>query len=73
METHTDATGKQRTIGLILARSNPTRCRMMNMNGMGWMMSGGAVIGILIIVLLIVGIAAGVKYLRTGRQQPPKV
>ncbi len=46
---------------------------MMNMNGMGWMMSGGAVIGILIIVLLIVGIAAGVKYLRTGRQHPPAV
>lgn len=46
---------------------------MMNMDGMGWMMGGGAVIGILIVVLLIVGIAAGVKYLRSDRQQPPKV
>lgn len=46
---------------------------MMNMEGMGWMMGGGAVIGILIVVLLIVGIAAGVKYLRSGPQQPPRV
>ncbi len=38
-------------------------CRM-NMEGMGWMMGGGAVVGILIIVLPVVGIAAGVKYLR---------
>jgi hypothetical protein len=37
------------------------------------MMGGGAVVGILIVVLLIVGIAAGVKYLRSDRQQPPKV
>ncbi len=44
----------------------------MNMDGMGWMMGGGAVIGILIIVLLVVAIAAGVKYLRSGREQPPK-
>jgi len=44
---------------------------MMNMEGMGWMMGGGAVIGILIIVLLIVAIAAGVKYLHSG-PQPPK-
>lgn len=34
---------------------------MMNMDGMGWMMDGGAVIGILVIVLLIAGIVAGVK------------
>lgn len=43
---------------------------MTNMEGMGWM-GGGAVIGILIIVLLVVAIAAGVKYLRSG-PQPPK-
>ncbi len=43
---------------------------MMNMEGMGWMMGGGAVIGILIVVLLVVAIAAGVKYLRSGPQRP---
>ncbi len=35
----------------------------MNMDGMsgmmGWMMGGGAVVGILVVVLLVVGIAAG--------------
>ncbi len=46
---------------------------MMNMEGMGWMMGGGAVVGILVVVLLVVGIAVGVKYLRSGRQPPPKV
>jgi len=46
---------------------------MMNMEGMGWMMGGGAVVGILVVVLLAVGVAVGVKYLRSGRQQPPKV
>ncbi len=46
---------------------------MMNMEGMGWMMGGGAVVGILVVVLLVVGIADGVKYLRSGRQPPPKV
>ncbi|MGH6609873.1 MAG: hypothetical protein ACRECQ_06435 [Burkholderiaceae bacterium] len=45
---------------------------MMNMDGMGWMMGGGAVIGILVVVLLIVGIAVGVKYLLSSRQQSPK-
>ncbi len=44
---------------------------MMTMDGMGWMMGGGAVIGILVVVLLIVGIAVGVKYLLSSRQ-PPK-
>ena len=48
-------------------------CYMMNMEGMGWMMGGGAVVGILVVVLLVVGVAVGVKYLRSGRQQPPKV
>lgn len=43
----------------------------MNMSGMGWMMGGGALIGALVIVLLVVGIAAGVKYLRSGRASPP--
>ena len=41
------------------------------MNCMGWMMGGGAVIGILVVVLLMVGIAVGVKYLLSSRQ-PPK-
>lgn len=35
------------------------------------MMGGGVVAGILVVVL-VVGIAAGVKYLRSGRQHPPK-
>lgn len=47
------------------------RCCMMNTEDMGWMTGGGAVIGILIIVLLAVAIAAGVKYLRSG-PRPPK-
>ncbi len=41
--------------------------------GMVWMMGGGAVVGILVVVLLLVSIAVGVKYLRSGRHQPPRV
>lgn len=37
---------------------------MMSMEGMGWMMGGGIVIGILIVLLLVLAIAALVKYLR---------
>jgi hypothetical protein len=37
---------------------------MMGMEDMGWMMGGGIVIGILIVVLLVLAIAALVKYLR---------
>ena len=37
---------------------------MMDMGGMGWMMGGGILIGILIIVLLVLAIAALVKYLK---------
>lgn len=37
---------------------------MMSIEGMGWMMGGGLVIGILIIVLLVLAIAALVKYIR---------
>ena len=40
---------------------------MMSMEGMGWMMGGGLVIGILIIVLLVLAIAALVKYIRRQR------
>jgi hypothetical protein len=37
---------------------------MMNMEGMGWMMAGGmGFIGVLVIVLLVLGIAALSKYL----------
>ncbi len=37
---------------------------MMNMEGMGWMMAGGmGLIGVLVIVLLVLGIAALSKYL----------
>ena len=38
----------------------------MNMEGMGWIMSGMGLIGILIIVMLILGIAGLVKYLFFG-------
>jgi len=37
---------------------------MMRMEGMGWMMGGGIVIGVLIVVLLVLAIAALVKYIR---------
>jgi hypothetical protein len=37
---------------------------MMDMAGMGWMMGGGIVIGLLVIVPLVLAIAALVKYLR---------
>jgi hypothetical protein len=35
------------------------------MDGMGWMMGGMALIGVLAIALLVLGIAALVKYLRS--------
>ncbi len=37
---------------------------MMDMTGMGWMMGGGIVIGVLVIVLMVLAIAALVKYIR---------
>lgn len=37
---------------------------MMDMGGMGWMMGGGIVIGILVVVLLVLAIAALLKYIR---------
>jgi hypothetical protein len=37
---------------------------------MDWMMGGGIIVWILLIALLIVAIAVGVKYLRSGR--PPR-
>jgi hypothetical protein len=40
------------------------QARMTSMEGMGWMMGGGIVIGLLVIVLLVLAIAALVKYLR---------
>ncbi len=43
---------------------------MMNMEGMGWMMTGGmGLIGIPVIVLLVLGIAALVKYLFLGSRK----
>jgi hypothetical protein len=42
----------------------PRSVVMMNMEGMGWMMTAGiGQIGILVIVLLVLGIAALAKYL----------
>ncbi len=37
---------------------------MMRMEGMGWMMGGGIVVGILIVVLVVLAIVALVKYIR---------
>ena len=37
---------------------------MMNMEGMGWMMGGGIVVGILIVVLVVLAILALVKHIR---------
>lgn len=43
---------------------------MMNMEGMmagmGWMMGGMTLIWVLVVVLLVLGIAVAVKYLRSG-------
>lgn len=42
---------------------------MMNgMDGMGWMMGGMALVWILVVVLLVLGIAALVKYLTARRK-----
>jgi hypothetical protein len=39
------------------------------MEGMGWMMMGGMwLVTLLVIVLLVLGIAALIKYLRSGRK-----
>jgi hypothetical protein len=38
--------------------------RMMDMQGMGWMVGAAAVVWLLVIVLLVLGIAALWKYLR---------
>ena len=40
----------------------------MTMDGMDWAMSGMGLLGILLLVLLILGIAALVKYLMSGRK-----
>lgn len=36
------------------------------MDGMGWMMTGMGLVWLLVLVLIVLGIAALVKYLRTG-------
>ncbi len=40
---------------------------MMNMDGMGWMMAGMGLVWILVVVVLVLLIAALLKYLRSGR------
>ena len=40
----------------------------MHMDGMEWMMGGAALLTILLVVLVILGIAALVKYLMSGRK-----
>lgn len=47
-----------------------TGCPMMTMmdGGMGWMMGGMVLAGLLVVILLLLGIAALVKYLFTSRR-----
>lgn len=45
---------------------------MMGMNCMGWMMAGMVLVWVLLIAVLGLGIAALLKYLRSGRSGPPK-
>lgn len=47
-----------------------TGCPMMTMmdGGMGWMMGGMVLAGLLVVILLVLGIAALVKYLFTSRR-----
>lgn len=40
----------------------------MNMDGMGWMMGGMGLIGVLAVILLVLGIAALIKYLFSKRK-----
>lgn len=40
---------------------------MHNMEGMGWMMGAMGLVWILIVIFLVLGVAAFVKYLRSGR------
>ena len=45
---------------------------MMGMEGMGWMRGGMMLLWILIGMLLVLGIAALWKYLRSDRKPPPE-
>ena len=44
----------------------------MNVATMGWMMGGMGIIGALLLILIILGIAALVKYLFFGKPRPAK-
>ena len=44
-----------------------TNCPMMMGHGGGWMMIGMGLIGLLTVIVLLLAIAALVKYLRSGR------
>ena len=44
--------------------------RMMDgMGGMGWMMFGGGVLWLLVVIVLILAVAALIKYLRSDRSK----
>jgi hypothetical protein len=47
-------------------------CTDMNTATMGWMMEGMWIIGILPLILILLGIAALVKYLFFGKPKPAK-
>lgn len=40
---------------------------MQDMEGMGWMMGAMGIFWILVLIFLVLGIAAFIKYLRSGR------
>ena len=44
----------------------------MNTATMGWMMGGMGMIGVLLLILILLGIAALVKYLFFGKPKPAK-
>jgi hypothetical protein len=47
-------------------------CMGMNTATMGWMMGGMGIIGVLLLILILLGIAALVKYLFFGKPKPAK-
>jgi hypothetical protein len=47
-------------------------CTGMNAATMGWMMGGMWIIGVLLLILILLGVAALVKYLFFGKPNPAK-
>lgn len=60
---------ERQTAAHALRQMTATRMDMMmhNMEGMGWMMGLMGLVWVLVLVFLVLGIAAFVKYLRSGQ------